>query len=800
MEKRKRWHRLLIFGVLLLTLYNIFPTIFFSSKPLKNQIDETQASKISSQIMQRVNRLEMEAKGWLTAFCKQLNLKAQSIAIDPENPQHIALTFKNTQDANTFRKHLPRAGSLIPFVPNQLSLFEPDETISKTVVVQRKIPLQFSNSDTEAYFQFSDKFDKNGSPTPLYRALIFDRILQMAMAIGGPSENAKLVQTAISSPSAAERQDLATRLSQDLLAFVNVFGENDVAAKRYFSSFSQIETENRDTFIQNFLHSVEQTKDQVKLDRISLQSEAQSLQAKGNFLETEKQQQLEQLLAQEKVLDRAESLIRKHKLTFATGKTPLTFENLNAKLESSFLVAQEEHSKLQILNFEGRNSFIQKMTVDWGAETIELSLYPDLVSFKDRLAAKGKHSLKEQVNQFIFNEIAYDSRHSGEQINPLGANFLVKLNRLEGSHSFLAMRLSKIAEGKTGELTQTLLSHWHPKHPDLVRENFPIWDYQTYSKLPKHEQKLGLVVYAPATLTEIPKNDLRNSSIYVIAKGLDKILQKLQANPQSEDSKQFFNDFTALKNLLQRNGLFGYPGTTLTTSKDLANDFIFEAEDFYLPTISATREDFTVNGTKRFAVLEFTNLDQRILAQNKISNQTHEDLLKWRDDYRAAQLGLGGASTYDVPKPIHNVLLNNLKLSWKKYFAGDDRKVLHWGLDLSGGKTVQIELRDQNHRLVTNEDEINQGINELYHRVNKMGVSEVSIRREGHCITLDFPGTQGLSANELIKSSTMYFHLVNERNPALASSSEQFLQDIWNEAVVTGRKSAEEINQIAWRH
>ena len=37
----------------------------------------------------------------------------------------------------------------------------------------------------------------------------------------------------------------------------------------------------------------------------------------------------------------------------------------------------------------------------------------------------------------------------------------------------------------------------------------------------------------------------------------------------------------------------------------------------------------------------------------------------------------------------------------KNSFRGDDRKIIRWGLDLSGGKTVQIELRDQNNRLVT---------------------------------------------------------------------------------------------------
>ncbi|MGD0511636.1 MAG: hypothetical protein ABSA33_07420, partial [Candidatus Micrarchaeaceae archaeon] len=91
--------------------------------------------------------------------------------------------------------------------------------------------------------------------------------------------------------------------------------------------------------------------------------------------------------------------------------------------------------------------------------------------------------------------------------------------------------------------------------------------------------------------------------------------------------------------------------------------------------------------------------------------------------------------------------------------------------EISGGKSVQIELRDQKNRLITDEADIKQGINELFDRVNKMGVSDVSIRQIGNKIALDFPGSGALSASELIKASSMSFHVVNEKfgpyNPPL---------------------------------
>ena len=294
------------------------------------------------------------------------------------------------------------------------------------------------------------------------------------------------------------------------------------------------------------------------------------------------------------------------------------------------------------------------------------------------------------------------------------------------------------------------------------------------------------------------------NSIYVIAKGMDRIIDRLQADGQSPQAQQFVQEFNQLRSLLQQNGFVGYSGGAFSLSPEFAQDFVFEAEDYFQTVLKATREQFSVHGTKRYAVLEFTDVEQRILTENKIDNHLHEDLLKWRDDYYAAQLGIKGISKFDVPKPTQNVYWDNFKLSFVKFFRGDDRKILHWGLDLSGGKTVQIELRDTNNRIVTNEADLKQGMNELYNRVNKMGVSEVSIRQEGNFITLDFPGSQGLSAAELVKASTMYFHIVNEKfspnSPSLAETTNRFLQEIWNEAVVTNRKSADEINLIAWKH
>ena len=117
---------------------------------------------------------------------------------------------------------------------------------------------------------------------------------------------------------------------------------------------------------------------------------------------------------------------------------------------------------------------------------------------------------------------------------------------------------------------------------------------------------------------------------------------------------------------------------------------------------------------------------------------------------------------------------------------------------------MQIELRDQNNQVVIDESDLKQGINELFNRVNKMGVSDVSIRRIGNNIELDFPGSQALSAAELVKASSMFFHVVNEKfstaNASLAPTVDRFLQEVWNEATVTRKQDSESIQTIAFRH
>jgi SecD/SecF fusion protein len=148
MEKQKRWQFYLIVAVLVLTLYNILPTIFFYTKPLKSPIDSPRAEKVANLIIDRVNQLEEESKEWLASFCRLLGIKPTSIDLVTTNTGLIQVSFKSEQDAALFKRFLPRAGALIPFVPAQLEL-SPESAASDSaqVLVQRNVAVQLNPSE-----------------------------------------------------------------------------------------------------------------------------------------------------------------------------------------------------------------------------------------------------------------------------------------------------------------------------------------------------------------------------------------------------------------------------------------------------------------------------------------------------------------------------------------------------------------------------------------------------------------------------------------------------------------------------
>src|SRR4029078_5685132 len=102
----------------------------------------------------------------------------------------------------------------------------------------------------------------------------------------------------------------------------------------------------------------------------------------------------------------------------------------------------------------------------------------------------------------VFSDIARASRQSDETLGTDGDNFGVTLNTLTNSQSFLTFDLGYLADKRATQLQEQLRQGWVPNQPDVTREAYPIRSYDEYKALSPEEQRLGLVVYAPAKYKE----------------------------------------------------------------------------------------------------------------------------------------------------------------------------------------------------------------------------------------------------------------------------------------------------------
>lgn len=756
MEKQRKWHLFLILTVIGLTIYNILPTVFYYTKPLGQPVSKEGAQDISDAIVKRVNDLEERSTEWIASFCNLIHVKPAAIAFEKQNPQLLTVRFSKPEEASRFRSHFPRAGSLIPFAPAQMSLV-PQNTQDnpKSVLIQRKVPIHLDTS----LFEFA----QTGSAA--YRSIVIDRTAQIGAALAGPSEPALLLSAIEKNgPTSVPIEWIYALASQ--INSLDEIPEGSPLYTRMAASFTQGEFADRSKATQALILAFDHARDELKKMKGEASEEDRALLDK-----------------KEASLATAAKLLKKHPSLFNAGQAPLNAEDAVASLHSS-----------PNLEIGARNPFFSQLSLDWENKKITLKLHADVA--KLRLKEKG-----ERIEQLLINEIAKMTRMTNESI---GAGYTFSFHENPETKNLLILKLDAAAQKVSDQMLSTIKSGWHPKHPDLSPESFPIVDFSAYQKLSPEQKALCLVAYAPAAQEGKKPFGLRNSSIYFLAKGLNRIAQNYEKFNDSDLARIFRADLQSLQDLLRQNGFSAYLGTSFPLIEDLASDIVFEQRDFFNTIIAATREDFHVQGTQKYATLELSNVEQRILATNKIETQIHEDLLKWNDEHRSALVSIDPALRYDVPKPTQSIFWNNIALTLRKMIRGDERKIIRWGLDLSGGKSVQIELRDTNNRPVKEEADLKQGINELYNRVNKMGVSEVSIRQVGNQIVLDFPGSQALSASELVRASTMYFHIVNEKfsnqNPTLSDHVNHFLQEVWNEAQVTNRTDPQSVNTIAWKH
>lgn len=802
--REKRNALFVILAVSALTLYNILPTIFFYSNDLKAPITKEKSAQIAKSIGKRVNNLEGESIAWINSYCKLLNLKASKILLSASSPEIIEITFKTEKEARRFKNHMLRANELISFFPKRMTPVSNNEMENslnesynpKVVTLSREIPLHFDLNKVEKYFSFVEMYDKDGSITPAYREVLDDRVTGICKGILSESSATVNIERAQGLISKEQKAPFFIAVAESVLNYKTIFESHPGLLKKFYGSMFNSPSTSKTDLYNLCLQGFQLSLDSLIEAKVLLKEEIKKAEMDESDQTLPEVSNLAALSKKEASLLEAITILKTKKNQFIAKTPELASYDLSAEVTNKKI----EGTKNYTLSTGALNPIITSISVDYNEGMVSVEILKELLDF----AATTSESQQRKINQIVFDEIAKIKNLSGEEIQKSGLTFSIDLLGEKGAKSFLIFNLKEVAVEKIRSLKANLETYWERSSETLSKANYKIFDWDTYQALQEQDKHFNLTFYSPLLNGKSSIKGFKNGSIYIIGKDILSLYNKISQEGFSEENSKIHEDLSALTTLIGNAGVSTYPGNVYPFGKEFKDDIIFEVTNFYEPLLSATREDWKVMGSGKLATLLFSDVRNRILSENSIENKEHADLLKWNDDYQRARVNPDAWGHMSIPAPTKSPFFSNLALSTSKYFRGDERKILHWGLDLAGGTAVRLALKDKLNQPVKNEADINQGINELYRRVNKMGVSDVAIRKEGSFITMDFPATQSLSASELISSSSMTFHIVNEKfsmqNEKMRLFVNKFLQEVWNEALVRGKTDSVSINQIAFTH
>lgn len=760
MERQRKWQLALILTVIIITIYNVLPTVFYYLQPLKSPISVDKAETIALSLEKRTSLLDIEAQKWLASFCKHIHTAPRSIQLMSAKEANtpisglIAISFNKKEEAERFRQIFPRAGALIPFAPSQMALAPDQDEASNIVLVCRRLPLSLDHS----WFSYKQKNDSS---------VLSSRVEEIVTAASQFEEHKLLLH---SLEKGSVPYFLVENVADKINAIADAIDEKSPLASKYAATLipQAIKGEaERAKAVQTLIASMDASRDALRQERLRLKEE------KGDTTHT-----IALLENKEQSILNAKLYLKKHTSRFCAEKEPL---ESNPIIESGAL-----------LNLSHITPFFSSLEIDYSKDRIKLTYSQEVLR---QLAQIGED---RRFAHLLLDEAAKIGRLAKEELVKEQDGFSIRLHQNPDASGYLALDPKQTLDAYGNWTKNYLLALWQPRHPDL--QNLA-WIQNPEAKLNVKEENQSLCLLIGSSSTSELLKQGKPQALYVVLKGVGKIAKTYQAFPDNEWAIALQSDLRSLASILYQQGFVAYSGALFPGHAIEEGDWLFENTEILKGALEASREEFVMRGAHMPAYLELGTVEQRLLAENRIDNQVHADLLKWQDDYAASQVSMDLSRRFDVPPPTKSPFWSNLLLSAKKYIRGDERKIIRWGLDLSGGKTVQIELEDIAGKTVTEEADLKQAVNELYDRVNKMGVSEVSIRQMGRRIVLDFPGSQAMSAAELIQASTMTFHVVNEQyslqNSSLASSVNRFLQEVWNEAQLTNQTDTQSLQAIA---
>ena len=229
MEKTKTWQWCVILAVVLLTLYNILPTLFYYSKPLSAPITETRAVSIANQIATRVDTLEEDGKEWIASFAKLVGVSPTDISLDPNDAGNFVVSFNNAKEADRFSKLLPRAGSYIQFVPAQLHVAVSNNPLE--VIVRRNVGLHMEGAEM---FSYVPVFEEDGSYSSALSTWVDDRAKAIVEVLAGLSPVGKELEI-WQEKKGTEVDAFALSFSRELIDLENALGRGNAFLGKFLS-------------------------------------------------------------------------------------------------------------------------------------------------------------------------------------------------------------------------------------------------------------------------------------------------------------------------------------------------------------------------------------------------------------------------------------------------------------------------------------------------------------------------------------------------------------------------------------
>ncbi|WP_201456663.1 protein translocase subunit SecD [Chlamydia sp. 17-3921] len=442
------------------------------------------------------------------------------------------------------------------------------------------------------------------------------------------------------------------------------------------------------------------------------------------------------------------------------------------RLSSEKKISKRAYIEGSLIQCNNVSQFFSSVSFLPKERKVTFIFHPSLVTKKKSLSAEQRLDLDGWLNAEKLRLSKKLNRNLEESPEGFSCYFIDK--KTSGR---IVLKGERVSQNIIKQLEALVLQRPSAETCDFSLEHFPV-----HSRFPTEHDSLGCFIFSPQKSCQ----HFSQGSIYVVFKGLRPILAKYQENP-SKEKHAFERDLQNLYNCFSH---------VEASSRIIEEDQILEICQPLQSNIDVWGESFSCS--EKCAFLDVRTVKDRLETLNSIEKNYQNELVRWHELYRQAGCSIDPHEQLHAPIPFRNPLIENFKLNLRKYFRGEN--ALRLGIDFIGGKQLLLAFKDHQGKKLSDKEDILKVSDELYSRLNKLGVSEIEIRREGEYIYLSVPGSAKVSPSDVLGTSKMSFHVVNEKfSPynVLRYEVQRFLDYLWFSAQSQGEISPEAINSLA---